>query len=83
MTMFSPRKFLAEIRRRRARRASIRALSALDDRMLQDIGVHRGQIPALVDGLSSAPSSDADQEAPARFDGTLRDLSCWVESYET
>lgn len=32
-------------RRRRTRRATIRELSALDDRILNDIGMRRGDIP--------------------------------------
>ncbi|HEX9767627.1 MAG TPA: DUF1127 domain-containing protein [Kiloniellales bacterium] len=37
----------AAIARARERRATVRSLSALDDRALADIGVYRGQIPAV------------------------------------
>ncbi len=33
------------------RRVAIRELAALDDRMLRDIGLHRGQIHTVVDTL--------------------------------
>lgn len=39
---------VARIRAYRQRRATIRELEALDDRMLADIGLVRGQIPAVV-----------------------------------
>ena len=35
----------------RKRRIAIRELSALNDHTLKDIGLHRGQIPSVVDGL--------------------------------
>ena len=35
----------------RQRRHAIRHLGTLDDRLLRDIGITRGQIPAAVDGL--------------------------------
>jgi uncharacterized protein YjiS (DUF1127 family) len=38
----------------RRRRAAIRELHALDDRMLKDIGLSRGEIPYLVDRMLSA-----------------------------
>lgn len=40
-------------RRRRQRRAAIRDLRTLDDRILRDIGMTRGDIPEVVDGLLS------------------------------
>ena len=36
------------LRRNHERRTAIRALSALSDRLLEDIGVVRGQIPEIV-----------------------------------
>jgi uncharacterized protein YjiS (DUF1127 family) len=42
------------------RRATIAELSALDDRMLKDIGVSRGNIPALADGLMRARAASTD-----------------------
>jgi uncharacterized protein YjiS (DUF1127 family) len=45
-------------KRWRQRRASIRALQVLSDWQLKDIGVPRGDIPAIVDrDLSAAPRS--------------------------
>lgn len=41
----------AAFRRAQDRRAVIRELSAKDDRLLADIGIHRGQIPEVADGL--------------------------------
>jgi len=38
----------------RRRRGAIRELHALDDRMLKDIGLSRGEIPYLVDQMLSA-----------------------------
>ncbi len=42
------------------RRVAIRELGALNDRTLRDIGLHRGQINTVVDGLlnSKATSSE-------------------------
>ena len=44
------RVLLTELRRRRRRRTDLRALQALDDRMLRDIGLDRGQLDAAVHG---------------------------------
>ena len=54
----------------RARRhaAAIRDLGALDDRMLADIGISRGQIPAVVAGLEAR---NGGREAPARRTSTV------------
>ena len=38
--------------RRRQRRRALEELMALDDRSLADIGIHRTQIPGVVEGLS-------------------------------
>jgi len=37
------------------RRVAIRELLALDDRLLKDIGISRGQIPVVVEGKLAAP----------------------------
>jgi len=42
---------LGRIRHWHARRRTIAELTALDDRTLRDIGLHRGEIHRLVDGL--------------------------------
>jgi uncharacterized protein YjiS (DUF1127 family) len=52
--------------RYRRRRRAIAELRSLDDRMLRDIGVLRGDIPALVRSLESEPDGLAAQRAEAR-----------------
>ena len=49
----------AAIARRRQRRRAFNELMALDDRSLADIGIHRSQIPALVEGLHPAVPVEA------------------------
>ena len=44
-------------RRRQTRRQSIAALRALDDRLLRDIGMHRSEIPAIVEASEAAEAS--------------------------
>lgn len=60
-----PGLFAAIARLRRERRA-VRALSALDDRLLSDIGVLRPDIPAVVKGLKSARPRPVAEGTPAR-----------------
>ena len=43
----------AAIARRRQRRRAYDELMALDDRTLADIGIHRSQIPGLVEGVAA------------------------------
>lgn len=43
-------------RMRSRRRADLRELNRLDDRLLQDIGIFRGQIPGIVRGESTSAS---------------------------
>lgn len=59
-----PFKKLAAVSTRAAREAAaIRQLSALDDHLLADLGIRRGQIPAAVAGLMERPA--ARKSAPA------------------
>jgi uncharacterized protein YjiS (DUF1127 family) len=46
------------LRRNHERRTAIRALSALSDRQLEDIGVVRGQIPEIVQTLSARKAAE-------------------------
>jgi uncharacterized protein YjiS (DUF1127 family) len=52
-------------------RRAYEELMALDDRSLADIGIHRSQIPAMVEGVDPAarPSTEADQIVAAVFGG--------------
>lgn len=51
-------------KRRRLQRAAVRDLNALDDRMLRDIGLYRGDIPRVAREL--AESATAAESAPER-----------------
>jgi len=51
------RKAAGNLRRARREGASIRALGALDDHLLADIGISREQIPAAVAGLLEQPAA--------------------------
>lgn len=47
--------------KQRERRRAYYELSALDDRSLADIGLHRSQIPALVEGFNAGrPEAEPD-----------------------
>jgi uncharacterized protein YjiS (DUF1127 family) len=48
----------------RRRQAAYDELSALDDRSLADIGIHRSEIPAIVEGFHDVTQRAA---APARM----------------
>ncbi len=59
---------LAPLRRLRAwrkRRLAIRELERLDDHLLADIGLDRGQIRFVIDGLAGAPARPAREPGPA------------------
>ncbi len=54
------------VRAWRQRRAAIAELSGLDDRLLNDIGIDRNEIRAVVNGMLSRPSARTYRPAPAR-----------------
>jgi len=47
----------------RRRQRAFHELMALDDRSLADIGLHRSQVPALVEGFDSAVHRQAQPDA--------------------
>lgn len=49
--------------RRRQRQRAYEELTALDDRSLADIGIHRSQIPALVEGIHSVARREPEPDA--------------------
>jgi uncharacterized protein YjiS (DUF1127 family) len=56
---------LSALERAQARRMALRELYALDDRLLQDIGLSREQVPAAVNAMfSGGPLADATQPSP-------------------
>ena len=67
-------------RRMRRRRTTQRQLSALDDRMLRDIGLERGDIELLVNDLcAQTPSHDDARGAETPItEGSLQHLSGWI-----
>lgn len=57
-------RLLAELRHQRARRSAYRALAALDDRTLQDIGIARHDIWSAIDtALGAQPAAAARVQA--------------------
>tara|TARA_R110002049_G_scaffold15115_1_gene62429 strand:+ start:923 stop:1234 length:312 start_codon:yes stop_codon:yes gene_type:complete len=67
------RRWIASALRNWQRRKLIAALEAMDDRLLRDIGIHRGEIANVVDGFSDrelrmAPlAPDAMKETQAQY----------------
>lgn len=58
-------RFFRALRRWHTRNVTIRQLTALSDWQLKDLGLSRGEIPALVDRLLSATLSSPTRVAPA------------------
>ena len=54
------------VRTWRQRRAAIAELSRLNDRLLNDIGIDRNEIRAVVNGMLSRPSAPTHRPAPAQ-----------------
>ena len=50
---------------RRRRQKTYAELMSLDDRSLADIGIHRTQIPGLVEGFGGSPAPATAGTAPA------------------
>lgn len=80
------RTLLAKARRSRLRRATIRELEQLSDRVLSDIGMSRGQIPAAVERILEkqsaqapvAPTGDSPvHELLSGLEGAVRPLRQW------
>ena len=58
------RRAIGWLAREQQRRASLRALMALDDHMLKDIGLSRSQIHAMVDGVFRTPEVGRSPQRP-------------------
>jgi uncharacterized protein YjiS (DUF1127 family) len=57
---------IASVRRARIEQAAYRELAALDDRMLRDIGITRGEIRQVVRGERRAVDDGSDARRPPR-----------------
>lgn len=60
------RDLATSLARRRQRRRAIAELEAMDDATLRDIGIYRGDIRNVVDGLSDADLGLEPERAPAQ-----------------
>jgi uncharacterized protein YjiS (DUF1127 family) len=56
------RRVVAWLAREHQRRTGLRALMALDDHMLKDIGLTRGEIHAMVNGVFRSPEAGKSQQ---------------------
>ena len=74
-------KLLHAVRRWYRRRTAIRELYALDDRLLEDIGISRSEIVAAVEGAlrSAPPRREMPEPASPSSDGTVTELPDWTK----
>lgn len=63
-THFIQRSIMAPLLQRRRRRAAIAQLQSLTDHLLADIGISRGDIPRVVEGLISRDARAAAPQTP-------------------
>jgi uncharacterized protein YjiS (DUF1127 family) len=70
--------------RRRQQHRAYAELASLDDRSLADIGLHRSQIPAVVEGYHEAVQLDSSRslatQTARRRDGGLNGAQEWLRS---
>lgn len=59
------RRLISAIAREHQRRATVRALTTLDDHLLKDIGLSRSQIHGMVNGVFGSPEAAASRYRPA------------------
>jgi uncharacterized protein YjiS (DUF1127 family) len=59
------RRAISWLAREHQRRAGLRALMALDDHMLKDIGLSRGEIHSMVNGVFRSPETGQSRQAKA------------------
>ena len=64
------------VRTQQLKRQAIRELLALDDRMLRDVGLHRGEIHALVAGMLSVEELEANRIKPVRLTKQPDSVTC-------
>jgi uncharacterized protein YjiS (DUF1127 family) len=71
--------------RRRQQRWAYAEMASLDDRSLADIGLHRSQIPAVIEGYHEAVQLDAapnrSTQAARRRDGGLNATQGWLRGF--
>lgn len=61
------RRAISWLAREHQRRAGLRALMALDDHLLKDIGLSRSQMHAMVDGVFRSPEAGQSRERAKAF----------------
>lgn len=72
------RQLLEPLARRAERKRAIGRLAELDDRLLADIGLRRGDIELAVDGLLADPRVTRRTEAPAAVTERLLEGERWL-----